>query len=129
MIDPLEAKVNKAIADAIKKSADNFEKSFLGYWSIEERHNDNMKKQSPFKDVPIGVDLYEKEDWRVGMVRLKEGIQMIDFYHKHGIWPLQKLHYAGCIFRESDLKRLHCTKCKEPVPSEVVTAVRLLVDI
>jgi hypothetical protein len=58
---------------------------------------------------------------------------MVDFYHAHGWGPLKKYHFAGVIFAaqgsENQPYPLQCPRCEKEVPGEVVTAVRLLVDI
>ncbi len=93
-----------------------FEKTFLqGSNAIE----DKLRISSPHKQPQYDEELLPTKDgWCVGYIR---EFNCVDIYHKHGSWPfIRKWHFAW---------KGECPECHDTLPSEMWTAIHLLVDL
>lgn len=109
----IEAQIAAGVADA----AEQFEKNFFLQGSNPAETE--LIMHSPFKNVPHDEKLLPTKDgWTVGYVRKWN---CVDIYHEHGIWPFnRKWHFA---------EKGICPECKAELPSEMWTAINLLVEL
>lgn len=120
MAEKFTATLQNQIADRVAAAA-KFEEDFLlqGKNPIEEK----LIKNSPLKTAPFDEELLpEKDGWRVGYIRK---FNCVDIYHKHGWWSnkwdwTEKWYYA---------EKGECPRCHAELPSELWTAIKLLVDL
>lgn len=140
MKDPFADAIEEAMKAAIKKASEQFEQAFFMENDPRARHIRERLERSPygnngFPDEP----LIEQKDWRVGYFR---ELNAVDIYHRHGWGPFKKWHY--CVFFDkgeslgesriySDIWKgsignHKCAKCEEKVPSEIMTAIQLLIE-
>ncbi len=108
--------IEKQISDKLATFTTKFEKTFLQGSNVAE---DKLIRNSPMKKVPQDEKLLPTKDgWCVGYIR---EWNFVDIYHKHGTkyWS-EKWHYA---------EKGECPECHAKLPSEMWTAINLLVEL
>lgn len=121
MQDKFTKIIQKQIADGVAAAAEKFEEDFFlqGKNPIEA----TLIKSSPLKKAPYDEELLPTKDgWRVGYIRKWN---CVDIYHKHGWWSnkwdwTEKWYYA---------EKGTCPRCQATLPSEMWTAINLLIEL
>lgn len=117
MKDKFTTLIEDQIADGVADAAAIFEKNlFLAGSHVAE---DKLIRNSPHKKPPHDEKLLPiKDGWCVGYIR---EWNFVDIYHKHGTkyWS-EKWHYA---------EKGECPECHAKLPSEMWTAINLLVEL
>lgn len=115
--DEFTKAIEKQIADGVANVAEQFEKNF--FLNGSNAAENKLIKSSPMKTAPYDEKLLpEKDGWCVGYIR---EWNCVDIYHKHGVWPFtRKWHFA---------EKGTCPECQAELPSEMWTAINLLIEL
>jgi hypothetical protein len=115
--DDFAKAIEKQISDGIADAADKFALGLFLHGSNPAENT--LIKSSPLKKAPYDEKLLPTQDgWCVGYIR---EWNCVDIYHKHGFWPFtRKWHFA---------EKGTCPECQAELPSEMWTAINLLIDL